>query len=243
MKGVILAGGKGTRLYPLTKATNKILLPVYNKPMVYYPIETLVKAGIKDIIIVCAKEHAGNFINLLGSGKGLGAKIEYTVQEEPKGIAHALALAEDFVDGDGVMLNLGDNILFDDLSGYVRGFDDGAMVFLKRVRDGRNFGVPVFEGKRIVRIEEKPSNPKSSYAVTGLYIYDGSVFDKIRRMRPSKRGELEITDLNNMYIKEGRLDYGFLKGPWSDAGTFEGLFETARMVRERDIKSIRRSGH
>ncbi len=232
MKGVILAGGKGTRLSPLTKATNKILLPVYDRPMVYYPIETIVRAGVRNIIIVSAREHAGNFINLLGSGKEFGAKIEYTVQDEPRGVAHALSVAQDFVDGDDVLLNLGDNIVLDDISKEAKKFTGGAMVFLKKVKNLSAFGVPVFRGKDIVAIEEKPKRPKSPYAVTGLYIYDNTVFDKIRKLRPSARGEVEITDVNNLYIKEGTLRYSFLKKEWSDAGTFESLFETSEMMRK-----------
>ena len=232
IKGVILAGGKGTRLSPLTKATNKILLPVYNKPMIYYPIENLVRAGVENIIIVSAREHAGNFINLLGSGKEFGAKIEYTVQEEPKGIAHALSIAEDFVDGDNVILNLGDNIILDDVSEEVRKFRGGATIFLKKVGSPSAFGVPVFRGKEIVAIEEKPKRPKSHYAVTGLYIYDNTVFEKIRTLKPSKRNEIEITDLNNLYIKDGTLRYAYLKKEWSDAGTFDSLFETSKMMRD-----------
>jgi Glucose-1-phosphate thymidylyltransferase (EC 2.7.7.24) len=188
---------------------------------------------------VSAKEHAGNFINLLGSGKEFGAKIEYTVQDEPKGVAQALSVARDFVDGDDVLLNLGDNIVLDDISKDVRSFTGGAMVFLKKVKNPSAFGVPVFNGKKIIAIEEKPKNPKSSYAVTGLYLYDNTVFDKIKRLKPSARGEIEITDVNNLYINEGTLRYSFLKKEWSDAGTFDSLFETSEMMR-RIINAKRR---
>lgn len=234
MKGVILAGGNGTRLYPLTKVTNKHLLPVYNKPMIYYPIERLVSAGITDIIIVTGKENAGNFMNLLGSGKEFGARFHYTLQDEAGGIAHALSLVEGFVKDDSITVILGDNIILDDISEHVKTFEAGARIFLKEVNDPQRFGVPEFdENNKIKRIGEKPKEPKSNYAVTGIYQYDSTVFDKISRLKPSARGELEITDVNNLYLEEGKLSHTFLKEPWLDAGTFESLLEASNILRER----------
>ncbi|MCL4372531.1 sugar phosphate nucleotidyltransferase [Candidatus Parvarchaeota archaeon] len=238
MKGVILAGGNGTRLYPLTKVTNKHLLPVYNKPMIYYPIERLVSAGIKDIIIVTGKENAGNFMNLLGSGKEFGARFHYTLQDEAGGIAHALSLVKGFVNDDNITVILGDNIILDDISEYVSNFTSGARIFLKEAKDPQRFGVPEFdENQRIKRIEEKPKEPKSNYAVTGIYQYDNTVFDKISRLKPSARGELEITDVNNMYLEAGKLSHSFLKEPWLDAGTFESLLDASNILRERLSKN------
>lgn len=238
MKGVILAGGNGTRLYPLTKVTNKHLLPVYNKPMIYYPIERLVSAGITDIIIVTGKENAGNFMNLLGSGKEFGARFHYTLQDEAGGIAHALLLVQGFVKDDSMTVILGDNIILDDVSEHVKTFEEGARIFLKEVNDPQRFGVPEFdENNKIKRIEEKPKEPKSNYAVTGIYQYDNTVFDKISRLKPSARGELEITDVNNLYLEEGKLSHAFLKEPWLDAGTFESLLEASNILRERLNKS------
>jgi len=228
MKGVVLAGGLGTRLYPLTFATNKHLLPVFDKPMVFYPIQTLVKAGIKEILVVTGGPHAGHFLRVLKNGKELGVKhLEYAYQEGEGGIAQALSLAEDFADGGPVTVILGDNTTDADIRPAVERFKEGAVVFLKKVPDPQRFGVPVFskkDPKKIIRIEEKPKKPKTSYAVTGLYIYDNRVFDFIRKCKPSARGELEITDVNNFYIKEGKLKWEELKGWWLDAGTFETLF-------------------
>jgi glucose-1-phosphate thymidylyltransferase len=231
MKGVVLAGGKGTRLLPLTKVVNKHLLPVYDRPMIYYPISTLVKAGVTSILIVTGKENAGAFLDLLGSGKDFGARFQFALQEEAGGIAQALSLAQDFADGDDVVAVLGDNIIFDDVRPYVSTFSGGAMAFFKKVKDPRRFGVPVFDGSRLVAIEEKPSQPKSEYAQVGLYVYDSTVYDKIRSIRPSARGELEITDVNNLYLKEGRLSYAFLNDLWLDVGTFDSLLEAANYVR------------
>jgi len=225
MKGVILAGGLGTRLYPLTYATNKHLLPVYDQPMVFYPIQTLVKAGIKEILIVVGGPHAGNFLRVLKNGKEMGIKhLEFMFQEGEGGIAAALALAEDFADGESVAVVLGDNTTDADISKAVSEFDGGAMIFLKRVVDPRRYGVPVFSNQRIVRIEEKPGKPKSNYAVAGLYLYDNHVFEIIKKLKPSARGELEITDVNNAYLKMGKLEWQELKGFWTDAGKFETLF-------------------
>lgn len=234
MKGIILAGGTGSRLYPLTKVTNKHLLPVYNKPMIYYPIDTLIKAGIKDIIIVTGKEHAGNFLNLLASGKEFGAKFHYALQDEAGGIAQALSLTEGFVKDENMTVILGDNIILDDIAVEIGNFKSGARVFLKEVQDPQRFGVPEFDSNgNIIKIEEKPKEPKSKYAVTGLYQYDSSVFDKIRKLKPSQRGELEITDVNNLYLDEKRLSHVFLKEPWLDAGTFDSLLEASNILKKR----------
>ncbi len=228
MKGVVLAGGLGTRLYPLTYATNKHLLPVYNKPMVFYPIETLVQAGIRDVLVVTGGPHAGHFLRVLKNGKELGLRhLEFAYQENEGGIADALRLCEDFGDGQPLTVILGDNTTDADIGPAVQSFREGAMIFLKRVPDPQRFGVPVFaedDPTRIVAIEEKPAVPKSQYAVTGLYIYDHKVFDYIRSLSPSGRGELEITDVNNCYIRDGTLRWAELDGFWSDAGTFESLF-------------------
>lgn len=232
MKGVVLAGGLGTRLYPLTHVTNKHLLPIYNKPMIFYPIQTLVSAGITEILIVTSGPHVGDFLGVLKNGKDLGVThLEYAYQEKPDGgIADALALAESFADGDSVAVILGDNATDADLSGAVKRFKDGAVVFLKEVQDLKRFGVPQFDPqnpKNIIKIEEKPKEPKSKYAVTGLYIYDNKVFDYIGKCDPNfaGRGELEITEVNNYYIKEGKLGWEELNGYWSDAGTFDSLFK------------------
>jgi len=228
MKGVVLAGGLGTRLYPLTFATNKHLLPIFDKPMVFYPIETLVRAGIKEILVVTGGPHAGHFLRVLKNGKELGVKhLEYAFQEKEGGIAEALSLAEDFADGGNIVAILGDNTTDADISLAVKNFKEGALIFLKKVFNPSRFGVPVFDKKdpkKIIKIEEKPKKPKSHYAVTGLYIYDNQVFDFIRKCKPSKRGELEITDVNNFYIRAGKLRWEELKGWWLDAGTFETLF-------------------
>ena len=239
MKGIILAGGNGTRLYPLTKVTNKHLLPVYNKPMIYYPIERLISAGIKDIIIVTGKENAGNFMNLLGSGKDFGARFHYTLQDEAGGIAHALSLVEGFVKEDNMTVILGDNIILDDIKDAVSSFESGARIFLKEVKDPQRFGVPEFdEFGKIKGIEEKPKEPKSNYAVTGVYQYDNTVFGKTRKLNPSARGELEITDVNNLYIAEGKLSHVFLKEPWLDAGSFDSLLEASNILKERIEKRL-----
>jgi len=233
MKGVILAGGLGTRLYPLTFATNKHLLPVYDKPMVFYPIQTLVKAGVTEVMVVVSGPHAGHFLRVLKNGKELGlTHLEYAFQEKPDGgIADALLPAEEFAEGGPITVILGDNTTDADISADVKKFDQGALVFLKKVPDPKRYGVPVFdrqEKSRIVAIEEKPRKPKSNLAVTGLYFYDNKVFDHIRRLKPSDRGELEVTDLNNRYIKDGTLRWKELKGFWSDAGTFDSLFKAGQ---------------
>ena len=231
MKGVILAGGKGTRLYPLTYATNKHLLPVYDRPMVYYPIQTLMNAGITEVLIVTGDVHAGDFINVIKNGRDLGlSHVEYAYQEGGSGgISDALKYAEDFVDGDNIAVILGDNTTDADIKDAVSSFKDGAKVFLKEVSDPNRFGIPRFsqsDPNIIEEILEKPAVAPCNLAVTGLYLYDNTVFDKIRTLKPSGRGELEVTDLNNAYIKEGKLTWATLNGFWSDAGTFESLFRT-----------------
>ena len=231
MKGIILAGGTGSRLYPLTKVTNKHLLPVYDKPMIFYPIQTLINAGIKEIMIVSGRGHAGHFLELLGSGADHGVHFTYEIQEQAGGIAQALSLAEDFVDGDSVTVILGDNIFQDDIKEDVASFNDGARIFLKEVPDAHRFGVAELKGDKVIGIEEKPKEPKSNFAVTGLYIYDSKVFSAIKTLKPSGRGELEITDVNNYYINKGAMKYGILEGFWSDAGTFESLLRASLMVK------------
>lgn len=234
MKGIILAGGLGTRLYPLTKITNKHLLPVYDKPMIYYPLQSLVNAGIADIMIVTGGNHAGDFLRLLGNGREFGLKdIAYTYQEGEGGIAAALSLCEHFADGEKICVVLGDNLIEKNFRASVAAFERqerGARLLLKEVPDPERFGVPVFEGDRLVRVEEKPRQPKSRYAVTGIYLYDARVFEFIRRLKPSDRGELEISDVNNFYIEEGTATWEVLDGWWTDAGTFESLHRASNLV-------------
>ena len=234
MKGVILAGGLGSRLHPLTKVTNKHLLPVYDKPMIYYPIETLVKAGIRDILVVTGGNSSGDFLKLLGNGKQFGLKhMNYTYQEGEGGIAQALSLAEHFADGEKIVVILGDNVIESDISPFVRRFQSqatGGRILLKKVPDPERFGVAVFSGKKIAGFVEKPKKPKSSYAVVGIYMYDADVFNFIKTLKPSKRGELEITDVNNWYLGRGDLEYDVLSGYWTDAGTFESLYRAASLV-------------
>jgi len=234
MKGVVLAGGTGSRLFPLTKITNKHLLPIYEKPMIYYPIETLVDSGIRDILIVTGGKNAGDFLRLLANGKQFGLQhMDYTYQEGEGGIADALALAEHFADGQKLCVILGDNIVESSIRRAVEDFQrqpQGAKILLKKVQDAERFGVAEIAGERIVNIEEKPKHPKSNYAVTGIYMYDATVFDKVRTLVPSKRGELEITDVNNAYIREGSMTFDFLDGWWTDAGTFDSLLRAANLV-------------
>lgn len=230
MKGVILAGGLGTRLYPLTHVTNKHLLPVYDQPMIFYPIRTLVKAGIKDILIVTSGPHVGHYLGTLRNGKELGVEhLEYVYQEKPDGgIADALSLAYDFADGGPITVILGDNTTDVDIYQSIKSFDDGALIFLKKVPDPQRYGVAHLDPndpKKIISIEEKPKNPKSNLAVTGLYVYDSQVFSYIERLVPSWRNQLEITDVNNMYIKKKKLRWAELNGYWQDCGTFDALFE------------------
>jgi len=241
MKGIVLAGGIGSRLYPLTRVTNKHLLPVYDKPMIFYPLQTLVDAGIRDILIVTGGQNAGDFLRLLQNGKEFGLQqLSFAYQEGESGIADALRLAEPWAKHDKICVVLGDNIIEGDIRDAANGFqqqDKGAMVLLKDVPDPERFGVPVFEEGRIVRIEEKPRKPLSSYAVIGIYFYDGTVFDRIRGLKPSGRGEYEITDINNSYIAEGTLRHTLLDGWWTDAGTFESLWHASNMVREKVLRN------
>lgn len=234
MKGVVLAGGTGSRLYPLTRVTNKHLLPVYDRPMIYYPIQTLVDAGVKDILLVTGGQNAGDFLRLLGNGKDFGLQhINYTYQEGEGGIADALRLAEHFADGQPVCVVLGDNIIETNIIEARQEFDRqerGARIILKEVSDPERFGVPAFEDGRIVQIEEKPKRPKSRYAVIGIYLFDSTVFDRIRKLKPSGRGEFEITDVNNQYLAENSLSYSTLDGWWTDAGTFESLLRANTLV-------------
>jgi glucose-1-phosphate thymidylyltransferase len=236
MKGIILAGGSGTRLRPLTKVTSKQLLPIYNKPMIYFPIETLRTAGITDILIIVAPDHAGDFLKLLGSGSEFGCKFTYEIQDKPEGLAQAFRIGANFIGSDNVTLILGDNIYEDDFSQDIANFKSGGRVFAKEVKDPERFGVVEFDAnQQAISIEEKPAVPKSSYAVTGLYIYDNSVVEKARNLQPSARGELEITDLNNLFLKEGTLDVAFVQGKWLDTGTFESLYEAINFVRDREL--------
>jgi glucose-1-phosphate thymidylyltransferase len=234
MKGVILAGGLGTRLYPLTKVTNKHLLPVFDKPMIYYPIQTLLNAGIDDILIVTGGNNAGDFLKLLGNGKEFGLKhINYTYQEGEGGIAEALRLAEFFAAGEKICVVLGDNIIEKDIRRAVNNFQmqkEGAKILLKEVPDPQRFGVPELKEDQVVRIEEKPENPKSRYAVIGIYLFDHEVFNIIKTLKPSHRGELEITDVNNRYIEKGLMTWDILEGWWTDAGTFESLLHANQLV-------------
>jgi len=234
MKGIVLAGGTGSRLYPLTKVTNKHLLPVYDKPMIYYPIQTLMDAGVTSILIVTGGKNAGEFLRLLGSGKEFGKlHLNYTYQEGEGGIAEALSLAQQFADGDQICVILGDNIISGSIRGPVEEFKrqgKGAKILLKEVHDAHRFGVAEVRDGKVTGIEEKPVNPKSNYAVTGIYMYDGSVFEKISNLVPSRRGEFEITDVNNLYIAEGTMTSAILDGWWTDAGTFESLQRATNLV-------------
>lgn len=236
MKGVVLAGGTGSRLFPLTKITNKHLLPIYDKPMIYYPIQTLVDAGISDILIVTGGRNSGDFLRLLGNGKEFGAHLNYTYQEGEGGIAEALGLAEHFAHGERICVVLGDNIIegsIRDAADQFRAQKAGARILLKEVPDAERFGVAEVHGDRIVGIEEKPKRPKSNLAVTGFYMYDSTVFDKIHTLKPSDRGELEITDVNNGYIAEGTMEFSYLDGWWTDAGTFDSLLRATNLVADK----------
>ena len=242
MKGIVLAGGLGSRLRPLTAVTNKHLLPVFNQPMIYYPIQTLVNAGITDIMIVTGGNSAGDFLKLLGNGKAFGLKhINYTYQEGEGGIAEALSLVEHFAAGDPVCVVLGDNIIEGNISAAVHAYHDqgsGAKIILKKVPDPQRFGVPVLDGPRVLHIEEKPEAPKSDFAVIGIYMYDGEVFDIIRTLKPSGRGELEITDVNNAYIERDAMTWDELQGWWTDAGTFESLLLASNLVAESGANNL-----
>lgn len=242
MKGVILAGGLGSRLAPLTRITNKHLLPVYNKPMIYYPIETLINAGIDDIMIVTGGNSAGDFLKLLRNGKDFGLKhLNYTYQEGEGGIADALSLVEHFADGEPICVVLGDNIIERNIRDAADGYrrqGSGAKILLKQVHDPERFGVPQLDGEKVIEIEEKPKDPKSQFAVIGVYFYDATVFDVIKTLKPSDRGELEITDVNNHYIKRGEMTWNELDGWWTDAGTFESLLHATNLVAETGANNI-----
>jgi glucose-1-phosphate thymidylyltransferase len=242
MKGIILAGGIGSRLFPLTRVTNKHLLPVYDRPMIFYPIQTLVNAGITDILLVTGGQDAGEFLRLLGNGKDFGLKhINYTYQQGEGGIADALRLAEYFAAGQKICVVLGDNIIETNIIAACAQFgkqEKGAHILLKEVVDPQRFGVPVFDGGRIVRIEEKPGEPKSRYAVIGIYMYDATVFDRIRKLKPSARGEFEITDVNNQFLADGTLTHSVLDGWWTDAGTFDSLLRATNLVAQGGANKV-----
>jgi glucose-1-phosphate thymidylyltransferase len=242
MKGVVLAGGKGSRLYPLTRVTNKHLLPVYDRPMIFYPIQTLVDAGIKDIIVVTGGQNSGDFLRLLSNGKDFDLRrVHYTYQEGEGGIADALRLTEPFVEGDKICVVLGDNLIETNIIEAKNAFEKqpkGAHILLKEVGDPERFGCPELSDGRILGIDEKPKTPKSGYAVTGIYFYDTTVFSKIGKTKPSWRNELEITDVNNMYLREGTLTHSFLEGWWSDAGTFESLLRATNLVAQTGANRV-----
>ncbi len=239
MKGIVLAGGLGTRMMPLTKITNKHLLPVFNKPMIYYPIQTLVDAGIEDILLVTGGTNAGDFLRLLGNGKEFGLKhLNYTYQEGEGGIAEALGLAEYFAAGEKIVVILGDNLLQQGIKKAVDNFqrqEKGAKILLKEVSQPQRFGVAEISGDRIVSIEEKPEAPKSNFIVTGFYMYDSQVFDIVKTLKPSTRGELEITDVNNAYIEQGTMTFEILEGWWTDAGTFESLYNATCLIADKNL--------
>lgn len=232
MKGIILAGGNGRRMQPLTEITNKHLLPVYDKPMIFYPINTLKQGGITDIMIVTGKEYAGGFLKLLGSGREFGCRFHFEIQEDALGIAHALDLAESFVGNENCAVILGDNVYEDNFSESIRSFKSGAHIFLKYVQDAYRFGVAEVNDQKITSITEKPEGAQDGLAVTGLYLYDQSVFSKIKTLKPSNRGELEITDVNNAYVTEGNMDFTILDGEWTDCGTFESLYHANTIARK-----------
>ena len=234
MKGVILAGGSGTRLYPNTKVTNKHLLPVYNQPMIYYPIQTLLKAGITDILIMPGKDYAGDFAKLLGSGKDFNANFTFKVQDHAGGLAYAVGLAEEYVGDDNFVVIFGDNILEDNIIKDVQDFKNGAKIYLKQVADPQRFGIAELDGDKVVNLEEKPENPKTNWAAIGVYIYDSKAFEYIKTLKPSARGELEITDLNNIYVDQGKMLAGYIKGFWFDAGTHEALADAAYKLKNLD---------
>lgn len=236
MKGIILAGGSGTRLYPCTKVTSKQLLPIYNKPMVLYPLQTLLKAGITEILIIVAPDHAGDFMYLLGSGKEYGAKFTYEIQDKPDGLAQAFLIGETFIGNDSVAMILGDNLFEDDFSEDIRSFTHGARVFAKEVEFPQRFGVVEFdESMKVVSMEEKPAIPKSHYASAGMYIFDNTCVAKAKSLKPSARGELEIVDLQKMYLAEGSMDMRKIKGAWFDTGTFDSWLEASLYVREHNL--------
>ncbi|MFD0716746.1 sugar phosphate nucleotidyltransferase [Paenibacillus sp. GCM10027626] len=235
MKGIILAGGTGSRLFPLTKVTNKHLLPVGKYPMIFHSIAKLKESDISDILIITGKDHMGDVVNLLGSGGEFGVTLTYKVQDEAGGIAQALGLAEQFVNGDQMVVILGDNVFEDGISSFVSNFrqqEKGAKILIQKVHDPQRYGVAELDGDKIVSIEEKPKNPKSSYAVTGIYMYDSQVFDIVKTLKPSGRGELEITDVNNAYIEKNQLSYDILQGWWTDAGTHASLTKANELAKD-----------
>ena len=235
MKGIILAGGRATRLRPLTAITSKQLLPVYNKPMIYYPIETLIKAGIKDVLIIIAPDYSGHFLNLLGDGKEFGARFNFAVQKEPRGLADAFIIGEDFIGDDSVTMILGDNIFEQDFSTEITNFKSGAMVFARKVDDPERFGVVEFDqNMKAISIEEKPAQPKSNYAVVGLYTYDNQVVNIAKNLKPSDRGEIEITDINRTYLEKGQLQVNIFDSLWEDAGTFDSLLHVSNIMAEKE---------
>ncbi len=241
MKGIILAGGRGVRLSPLTEITNKHLLPVGKEPMVWHPVKQLVGSGIEEIMVITSTQHMGEIVNSLGSGRRFGCEFTYKVQEEVGGIAHALFLCEQFARGEKIVVLLGDNIFEYSIKPYVQAFREqvaGARVLLKAVDNPKRFGVAALDEKHVIEIEEKPAQPKSNYVVVGCYMYDDQVFDMIRKIKPSARGELEITSVNNIYIKQGQLQYSFVKGRWVDAGTFQSLNEANQLMLENDNKIL-----
>jgi len=234
MKGIILSGGSATRLRPCTKVTSKQLLPVYNRPMIYYPLNTLIKAGIKEILIIVAPERAGDYLNLLGSGKDFGVKFTYEVQDKPEGLAQAFIIGESFMDNDSVCMILGDNIFEDDLADAVKSFKSGAKVFAKEVKDPERFGIVDFDANmKAISIEEKPAQPKSNYCVTGMYVYDNRVVEIAKNLKPSARGELEISDVNKWYLAKGELEVAMIEGAWIDRGTFDSLLEAQNLAKEK----------
>ena len=229
-----MSGGSATRLRPCTKVTSKQLLPVYNRPMIYYPLNTLLKAGIKEIMIIVAPEQAGDYFNLLGSGNHFGAKFTYEIQDEPRGLAQAFIIAENFIDQENVVMILGDNIFEDDFSEEIKNFKKGGKIFAKEVFDPQRFGIVEFDkNQKVISIEEKPEHPKSNYCVTGLYIYDSRVVNIAKNLKPSARGELEITDINKAYLKIGELEAAMVKGEWVDAGTFDSLLYAQNLAKDR----------
>jgi glucose-1-phosphate thymidylyltransferase len=239
MRGIILSGGSGTRLRPLTKITSKQLLPVYNRPMIYYPLNTLIKAGIKEILIIVAPERAGDYLNLLGSGKKFGVKFTYEIQDKPEGLAQAFIIGENFIDNEDVVMILGDNIFEDDFSEEIKSFQGGAKIFAKKVDDPERFGVVKFNSEmKAEKIVEKPQEYLSDYAVTGLYIYDKRVIDLAKTMKASARGELEITDVNNWFLEKGELAVAEVKGEWLDAGTFDSLLKAQNFAKEKMVDKM-----
>lgn len=234
MKGIILAGGNGTRLAPLTKVTSKQLLPIYNKPMIYYPLYTLLSAGIKDILIIVSNDRPGDFMRLLGSGKEFGAKFTYEIQDKANGLPEAFIIGEKFIDNDSVAMILGDNIFEDNFSEYIKNFKNGAQIFVKEVSDPERFGVAEFDQTgKVLSIEEKPKNPKSNFAITGLYLYDSRVCNFAKTLKPTWRPETDITDLHKKYLETGELSVGKVNGEWIDAGTFESLFKATELARKK----------